>query len=351
MSSPDDIDLSNKELRPLEDALYANVKETVSAMQVNEPMTKNFFLNSRGEKLHYKYYMPAGEPPKKLAVFIHGYVAHSNRPNTRLYGGKLSDNGIAFFTFDLHGHGYSEGLRGYIRNYCNLLDDVVCFLRLIFQGEKHIFSPDVNFRLTGQSMGGAIATAIGLLIHGCNEIGSYSDSDSIRFLQSLSKRHLGCILLCPALKVDLPPYIVQLILKWLVVPIFPSSEIPAFLSSNVNQNDLIWKNPRWIEFITSDGFPVNPQGLSWSGNVRFATGQSIIDFIRDVRLKLEKNNFPFIVVHDPADEVVRFEGTEFLMLCNANSSLQHELITLKGGLHDLYTNEIDYVSNLFVKSF
>jgi pimeloyl-ACP methyl ester carboxylesterase len=257
------------------------------------------------------------------------------------------------FALDQVGHGYSEGDRSYIRYYSYLLDDATQLLRTILVDDPALsrFTEKVRFQIVGQSMGGTLTAALGILINGCKNVGYFNDESQISFLHSLKSRYAGSILLCPALSLSLPPFLILLTMQYCVVPLFPATEIPTFLS-DVKPKEFAWKDRKYIEYIRSDGFPNNPKGISWSGAIRFATAQSILDLIAVVRdlISTGSNHFPFVVMHDPDDQVCSYNGSKFLIECSQSSSHQHDLVDMPDGFHDLWTNKIDFICEYIIKN-
>jgi len=88
--------------------------------------------------------------PKAVVVLIHGFGEHCSRytPYIKLFESEK----VAFISMDLIGHGRSEGKRGVIKSYKQLLDDV----DLLIDKAEALF-PGLPKFLYGHSMGGNIA--------------------------------------------------------------------------------------------------------------------------------------------------------------------------------------------------
>ncbi|WP_439182702.1 alpha/beta hydrolase [Carboxylicivirga taeanensis] len=111
---------------------------------------QGFYLNSTaGCQLFGKAWITP-EPPKALIVLIHGFGEHCSRyaPYIELF----EKANIAFISMDHIGHGQSEGKRGVIQSYTQLLNDV----GLLVDKAEELF-PDTPKFLYGHSMGGNIA--------------------------------------------------------------------------------------------------------------------------------------------------------------------------------------------------
>ncbi len=88
--------------------------------------------------------------PRAIILLIHGFGEHSDRYES--WAKKFVNEGFAFITFDLRGHGKSEGKRGDTESYdCWMKDIDVLFLNteILFPGKSKI--------LYGHSFGGNLA--------------------------------------------------------------------------------------------------------------------------------------------------------------------------------------------------
>ena len=114
-------------------------------MKVTEYQWKSF----DGYKL-YAARWDADEPPAVAVVaFVHGHGDHCRRYDE--WFAQLTDRHISVLSFDYRGHGRSEGKRGVIRKYEDLLKDV----SLLHEKAKTLF-PDIPVVLYGHSMGATI---------------------------------------------------------------------------------------------------------------------------------------------------------------------------------------------------
>jgi alpha-beta hydrolase superfamily lysophospholipase len=113
--------------------------------------TTGTYESNDGLRLFEQEWCPAGTP-KAGVVIVHGYGEHGCR-----YGHvaeELSRNGYAVSTFDLRGHGQSQGVpRTFVRSFDEHLDDLEFFFSRV-RG-RH---PGRPLFLFGHSMGGTIST-------------------------------------------------------------------------------------------------------------------------------------------------------------------------------------------------
>ena len=85
-----------------------------------EPTRTTYFRSRDGLRIYGELFQPAD--PRAAVVIVHGYSEHGGR--YREVANVLSRLGIASLTFDLRGHGRSEGQRGYVGRFTEYLDDL-----------------------------------------------------------------------------------------------------------------------------------------------------------------------------------------------------------------------------------
>lgn len=113
-----------------------------------EPV-KLWWKTLRGSKIFAWYMLPVSQP-KAVVFMVHGHGEHSWR---YLHWAKqFTYNGYVFLSWDHYGHGLSDGQRGHIRYYEQLLLEID--LAITRTGELF---PNLPVILYGHSMGGNIA--------------------------------------------------------------------------------------------------------------------------------------------------------------------------------------------------
>lgn len=113
--------------------------------------TEGKFLGRNNLNLYYQSWAPDGVPTAVLIV-VHGIAEHSGRYSNLV--NYFVPKGYAIYSFDLRGHGKSEGKRGYVERFSYYLDDVKTYYDMVRQENK-----SAKIFLVGFSMGGTIATA------------------------------------------------------------------------------------------------------------------------------------------------------------------------------------------------
>ncbi|MBK9737506.1 MAG: alpha/beta fold hydrolase [Saprospiraceae bacterium] len=101
--------------------------------------------SSNGIKLYTKNYLL--DQPKANLLLIHGLNEHCER--YAHVAKALNSIGVSVYTFDLRGHGRSEGARSFVKNIDEYREDVENVYRSI--------PKNIPFFLLGHSMGGLIA--------------------------------------------------------------------------------------------------------------------------------------------------------------------------------------------------
>jgi alpha-beta hydrolase superfamily lysophospholipase len=90
------------------------------------------FETADGYKIHYTVTRPAGAA-KRLVVILHGFADHSERYRELI--DHLADRGAVVFAYDQRGNGESEGQRGHLMRYQDLVDELDAFLKIAYAAE------------------------------------------------------------------------------------------------------------------------------------------------------------------------------------------------------------------------
>ncbi|EGC38019.1 hypothetical protein DICPUDRAFT_29341 [Dictyostelium purpureum] len=244
---------------------HGSKNRTIQVVE-NIEYRKGYFVNSRGYKLVCQEWIPKN--PKGVVIILHGYGDHGQTllaDDCKMFA-KL---GYASFIFDQQGHGLSEGLTAYIRDFEDLVEDSMLFISDI----KFRF-PTLKRFVYCCSMGGAV----GLLV-------------------SLKKPEIfngGLILLAPLIKLDenmVPNPLVVSILRW-VSQSFPT--LPIVPGDNVLDRSI--KDPqKRLEHATHP--------LTYKGRARLGTGLAILKVTSYLQDHLKDVNVPLLICHGSLDRV------------------------------------------------
>src|SRR5438094_126317 len=91
------------------------------------------FQAADGLRLYYRACRKPGVEPKRLIVTLHGFADHSGRMPYLLP--HLCEQGAVVYAYDMRGNGRSEGQRGHVMDYAELLDEFQRFLALAVERE------------------------------------------------------------------------------------------------------------------------------------------------------------------------------------------------------------------------
>ena len=112
--------------------------------------TEGKFTGRNNYSLYRQAWLPDGVPIAVLLV-VHGLAEHSGRySNVVNY---FVPGGYAVYSFDLRGHGKSEGKRGYVEHFSYYLDDLRTYYDIVRQENKN-----AKIFMVGHSIGATIAT-------------------------------------------------------------------------------------------------------------------------------------------------------------------------------------------------
>jgi alpha-beta hydrolase superfamily lysophospholipase len=112
--------------------------------------TESHFAAGKGRSLFRRAWLPS--EPERLLILVHGYAEHSGRYEH--LGAWLAARGCAVHAYDQQGHGRSDGVRGHVRRFADLLDDLEVFLARV-RDEL----PGLSAFVIGHSMGGLVVAA------------------------------------------------------------------------------------------------------------------------------------------------------------------------------------------------
>jgi acylglycerol lipase len=294
-------------------------------MYQNLEKTENFLINKNNLAMHYRYYLSgSGIYPPTIVVF-HGYGSNINRPNMEKMAMYFNEMGFNVFGLDFIGHGYSEGERALINSADDLIDDAYQFVNYII--EKYHLG---DFYLLGSSMGGTIAAEL---------------MKKLTLEKVYNKMLKGCILLSPLinLKKRYPglEYIVENYMSYYL----PSKCFPDWMSFKIKLED-VYNDPDYAEYISKDYYPANPDGLTWSKNIKFKSAKTILELINRVNIYAENINVSTLIIHDKDDKITDSKASQEY----AEKNERIIFVETEGGKHDLVANNFETTMNI-IKSF
>lgn len=193
-----------------------------------------------------------------------------------------------------------------------------------------LIANQVPFYVFGMSMGGGTALQLGLNLQ----------------KQKHAYSHLfkGCILLAPAIETKMPSALTTFVFETLMVPWFPDACMPAAVGGK--DHEAVWDSEHFIEYVAvKDHYDPenNPHGMSFNNPIRYRTASSILKLMGGVMDNIDTISYPFIVFHDPEDNVTMFSGSARLHASSATPHHQKKLVAMPNARHDLIINRLAYV--------
>jgi hypothetical protein len=337
---------------------FSSQTEFTEKELTNIPAGNEYFTNSRSQRLYCHTTAPAdGLLIRGYVLFLHGYCAHVSRPIHSRFREALRQKGYGYICLDFHGHGRSDGTKALVQDPGDLVDDVLACLLALHDDSRfatkpfsHLLAKELNLLipennsapiyLIGHSMGGGAAILAGHVLSNSRS-GSFSTSYSIEnktALDIIGKNFRGAMLFCPLIDIGLP-----CALKYLLVsPIAcccPANSLPKCMTGDETKtNEKIWASPVYREFCVRDQWPANPSGLSYGGTIHWVTLRALMTMAEKVQLVLPEISWPFIIFHDPLDEVTKYAGSLKAKTCAL--SKDKCLVDLPGRLHDIIGNDL-----------
>ena len=224
------------------------------------------FRSYDGLQLFRRVWLPESRP-KATVAFIHGAFEHSGRYDYAW--SQLAARGFAVHSFDLRGHGRSEGEITPQTSIADMVIDVDRLLQIVRDE-----SAGIPLFLAGQSLGGALAVMY------CSEKGTAG----LR----------GVILCAPALKLCIHPLS-------LLAGFALGKLLPHYAMSGVSAR-LISRDKAVVHAYESDPL-INRQGIP----VRIMS--DFAKLMKDAQKKFCGLDVPFLLMHGTQDRIADIKGS------------------------------------------
>ncbi len=244
-----------------------------------------------GLRLETRFWRPA-TPPFASVLIVHGYAEHQGRYQHVVEC--FVKSGLSVVSFDLRGHGRSEGRRAFVTRFDHYVDDLMAVLAA---AEVHFDGPTF---LLGHSVGGLIT------VKAC--------------LQARPKIR-GVVLSSAALKIsdDFSPLLqrVAALVRY-VAPNLKTTKIDDRLRSRDEQ--------------VGQDFRTDP--LNYHGGIVAAYGYETLQAIKQLQTQFEQFDLPVSIWHGADDKLIDPQGSiDFHRRCRSTdkelhilSELRHEIL-------------------------
>lgn len=256
--------------------------------------TEGKFLGRNNLNLYYQSWAPDGVPIAVLLV-VHGLAEHSGRYSNLV--NYFVPKGYTIYSFDLRGHGKSEGKRGYVERFSYYLDDVKTYYDKVVQENKN-----TKIFMVGHSMGGTIATAY-----------------TIKHQSELN----GLILSGAALKAGASVTKAAMLMAKVLSFLMPKMGVTTLDASAVSRDKAV------VEAYINDP-------LNYTGKISARLGAELLNEIQQLPAKIPELSLPILIMHgtadrlsDPASSKTLFEGV---------SSKDKTLKLYEGFYHEIFND-------------
>jgi len=228
-------------------------------------------LQGQGDKEVYWQYWQPGTQPRALLLVVHGAGEHSGRYAT--FARYFNARGYIVAAIDHPGHGRSAGTYGHIDS----LDELLAALEQFRQQVDKDF-PGLPRFLIGHSMGGLLAG-----LH----------------LLSRQQDYAGCVLSGAAIKTDIEPGALQMLLIRCLSLFTPRKGVMQLDANGVSRDPAVVRN--YIE-----------DPLVNHGQMSARMVAQLFSGMHRLRAEAGKITLPLLVLHGDADTMTSPEGSRFL---------------------------------------
>jgi alpha-beta hydrolase superfamily lysophospholipase len=233
---------------------------------------KNIFLRS----------WPSNNDPTYNIIIIHGLGEHSGR--YKEFASFFMKKNIGVFSFDLIGHGKSDGLKGHISNikdFTNSIEDVLIEVR-----RRYINTPIILF---GHSLGGCLA---------------------LNYLIERKSKEISLAIISSAwieTEIQIPKYLV--IIQRVMHTLFPKVRI----SNRLDAKDLS-KDIKIVDKYKNDPLVHDKISLNLLSEINKT--------IKKIKNKNYNIEIPVLIIHGKKDKIISYKGSKLIHKKIKNSKLK-----------------------------
>ena len=229
------------------------------------------FKGKGGLNLYWQAWLPP-QPPRAVLTVVHGLAEHSGRYRNPVE--YFVPKGYGVYSFDLRGHGRSEGVRCYTDRFSDFTDDTRTFHNLVKE-----WQPGAKVFLLGHSMGGTIAVEY-----------------AARYQNELA----GLILSAAVLKAGASVTKLQMVLARVLSVLVPKMGVAPLDSSGVS------RDPAVVQAYDNDP-------LVYRGKVTARLGAEFIRVMQKELPPLMKDiELPVLIMYGSEDRLANPEGSTLI---------------------------------------
>lgn len=252
------------------------------------------FQGCDGQMLFEQAWRPDDEQ-KAVVLLVHGLGEHSSR--YAHVADFLTSNGIGVETYDLRGHGKSDGCRAFVNSFDEHLRDLDILCKRV--QERHSGTP---IFLYGHSMGATISTL---------------------YVITRKTEFRGLLLSGALIKIgdDISPLLVKM--SSIIGKYAPKMKTTKLDSASISRDPLIVKD--------YDDDPLN-----YRGGIPARTGMELIIAMNRIQIQMETITLPILIMHGSCDKMTDLSGSQELF--DAVSSKDKTLKLYDGFYHEIHND-------------
>lgn len=253
------------------------------------------FKGIKGLNLYWQAWLPQ-QVPKAVLLVVHGLAEHGGRYGNPV--GYFVPKGYAIYSFDLRGHGHSEGVRCYTDRFSDYVDDLRTFHSLV-RG----WHPSAKIFMLGHSMGATIA---------------------VEYAAAYQGELAGLILSAAVLKPGASVTRLQVVMARVLSALLPKMGVAPLDSSAVSRDKAV------VEAYDNDP-------LVYRGKVTARLGAEFIRVMeKELPPKMPGIELPLLIMYGSEDRLANPEGS--VLAHNLAKSKDKTLKRYDGFYHEIFND-------------
>ena len=256
--------------------------------------TEGKFTGRNNYNLYRQAWLPDGIPSAVL-LLVHGFGEHSGRYSNLV--NYFVPKGYAVYSFDLQGHGKSEGKRGYVERFSYYVDDVKTFYDKVREENKN-----AKIFMVGHSVGGTIATTY-----------------AIEHQSDLN----GLIISAPFIKPGASITKLTVLMARILSVLAPKMGVSALDASTISRDKAV-----------VDAYINDP--LVYTGKMSARLGTELLSTMEKLPSKISGLSLPILIMHGTADRAS--DPSSSTMLFDGVSSKDKTLKLYEGFYHEIFND-------------
>jgi len=256
--------------------------------------TDGKFTGRNNFNLYWQAWLPDGVPVAVLVV-VHGIAEHSGRYSNLV--NYFVPKGYAVYSFDLRGHGKSEGIRSYVERFSYYLDDLKIFYNIVREENQN-----AKIFLVGHSMGSTIAIAY-----------------AIEHQRELN----GLIVSGTTLKAGASINQVTILMAKILSILAPKMGVSALDANLISRDKAV-----------VDAYVHDP--LNYTGKLRARWGTELLKTMIRLQSKISELSLPILIMQGSADRIS--DPSSSTMLFDGVKSKDKTLKLYEGFYHEIFND-------------